>query len=70
MPSSRSQFASAHFAVHLRQATRGGPHQRDGALGHRGVAVALDQVDLDAEFGELFRIHVAARAGAEEYDML
>ena len=47
-----------------------GPHQRDRAFGHRGVAITLDGVDGDAALGELFRIHVAARAGAEEDDVL
>ena len=62
--------AGAHLAVHLGEAARRRPHQRDRAFGHRGVAIALDQVNLDAELGELFRIHVAARAGAEKHHVL
>jgi hypothetical protein len=49
---------------------RGRPHQRDGGFGHRRVAIASDQVNRDTEFGELFRIHIAARAGAEKHHML
>src|SRR3712207_8179944 len=38
---------------------------------HRRVAVALDDVDLHAALGlQLLRVHVAARAGAEEDDVL
>ena len=62
--------AGAHFAVHPADAARRRPHQRDGAFGHRRVAIALDQMDLDAEFGEFFRVHVAACAGAEKHDVL
>ena len=40
--------AGADVAVHAREVAAGGHHQRDGLLGHRGVAVALDGVDLDA----------------------
>ena len=39
-------------------------------LGHRGVAVALDDVHGDAEVSQFLRVHVAARAGAEEDDVL
>ena len=46
------------------------PHQRDRAFGHRCVAIALDQVHFDTELAELFRVHVAARAGAEEHYVL
>ncbi len=62
--------AGAHLAVHHGEPARGGPHQRNRAFGDGGVAIALDQVHVDAELGELFRIHVAARAGAEEHDVL
>ena len=62
--------AGAHLAVHPGDAARGGPHQRDGGFGHRRIAIAPDQVNADAEFGELFRIHVAARAGAQKHDVL
>ena len=62
--------AGAHLAVHPGEAARGLPHQRDRAFGDRRIAIALDQVHVDAELGELFRIHVAARAGAEEHHVL
>ena len=62
--------AGAHLAVHLGEAPRTRPHQRDGAFGDRGVAIAADQVHLDAEPGELLDMHVAARAGAEKHDVL
>ena len=62
--------AGADAAVHLGETARGFPHQRDRAFGDRRIAIALDQMHLDAEFGEFFRIHVAARAGAEEHDVL
>ena len=62
--------AGAHLAVHLGDAARRRPHQRDGGFGDRGVAIALDQVNGDAEFGEFFRVHVAARAGAEKHHVL
>ena len=62
--------AGAHLAIHLGDAARGSPHQRDSGFGHRRVAIASDQVDGDAELGEFVRIHVAARAGAEEHHVL
>ena len=62
-------LAVAHAAVHRREAARGGEQQADRALGDRGVAVALDDVDRDADPGERLRVHVAARAGAEEDDV-
>src|SRR5580692_6037973 len=62
--------AGAHLAVHPGNAARGGPHQRDGGLGYRGVAVAPDQVNRDAEFGQFLRVHVTARAGAQKHHML
>ena len=62
--------AGAHLAVHLRQHAGGCPHQRNRGFRDRGVAIALDEVDLDAERGELVGVHVAARAGAEEDDVL
>ena len=57
-------------AIHAGEAARAFPHQRDGAFGHRRIAIALDQVHFDAELRELFGIHVAARAGAEEHHVL
>ena len=36
---------------------------------HRDVAIALDDVDLDADAFQLFGVHVAARAGAQEDDV-
>ena len=62
--------AGADPAVHLGKAARALPHQRDGAFGHRRIAIALDQVNLDADIGQLLRIHVAARAGAEKHHVL
>ena len=62
--------AGADPAVHLGKPARAVPHQRDRAFGDGGIAIALDEVDLDAELGELFRVHVAARAGAEKHDVL
>ena len=62
--------AGAHLAVHLGDAARRRPHQRDRAFGDRRVAIALDQMNVDAEFGEFLRVHVAARAGAEKHDVL
>ena len=38
-------------------------------LGDRGVAIALDGMDGDAEGGEFLGVHVAPRAGAEKNDM-
>ncbi len=63
-------IAGAHLAVHRREPARRRPHQGDGAFGHRGVAIAFDQVNADAEFSEFLRVHVAARAGAEKHHML
>ena len=62
--------AGAHLAVHPWDDPRRGPHQCDRGLRDRGIAITLDQMHGDAEFRELFGIHVAARAGAEKYDML
>jgi hypothetical protein len=62
--------AGAHLAVHPGDAAGGLPHQRDGAFGNRRVAIALDQVNRYPELGELLRVHVAARAGAQEHDVL
>src|ERR1700733_12470411 len=62
--------AGAHLAVHLGDAARRRPHQCDGGFGHRRVAIASNQMNLDAEFGELLRVHIAARAGAEKHHML
>ena len=63
-------LAAPHAAVHDRQPARRGPHQGDRVLGHRGVAVALDDVHGDAVLGQFLGVHVAARAGAEEDDVL
>jgi hypothetical protein len=63
-------LAAADGAVHHRGLAGGVPHQGEGHLGHGRVAVALDGVDLDAEVGQLLRVHVRARAGAEEDDVL
>ena len=63
-------FAAPHAAVHDRQSARRRPHQGDGVLGHRGVAIALDDVHGDAVLGEFLGMHVAARAGAEKDDVL
>ena len=70
MPSVRTHSPRAHAAVHDRQSARRGPHQGDRVLGHRRVAVALDDVHGDAELGQFLGVHVAARAGAEEDDVL
>ena len=40
------------------------------SFGDRGIAVAPDQVNGDAEFGQFLRVHVAARAGAQEHHVL
>jgi hypothetical protein len=61
--------AAAHRAVHCRQASGRRPHQRDGAFGHCGVAIPPDDMKRDAVPGELFRVHIAARPGAEENDV-
>ena len=63
-------LSAADGAVHAGQAARGPPHQRDGVLGHGGVAIALDDVHGDAVGGEFLGVHVAARAGAQEDDVL
>ena len=63
-------LAGPQAAVHCGDPARGGPHQGDGVFGHRRVAVAFDDVDGDADLGQLLGVHVAARAGAEEHDML
>src|SRR6266404_1156073 len=36
-------------------------------FGDRRSAITLEQMHLDAELAEIFRVHVAARAGAEEH---
>ena len=59
----------AHSAIHSREASGRRPHQRDGAFGHCGVAIALDDVNGGAVPGELSGVHIAARAGAEENDV-
>ena len=59
----------AHRPVHRRELARGVEQETDRALGDGGVAVALDEVDGDADRRERLRIHVAARAGAEEDDV-
>ena len=41
--------AGADPAVHLGEAARALPHQRDRAFGDRRIAIALDQVHCDAE---------------------
>ena len=66
----RRPDAGAHLAVHARDVARGGHHQRDRVLGHRGVAVALDDVHLDAARFQFADIHVARGSGAEEHDVL
>jgi hypothetical protein len=63
-------IAAPHFAVHPGDDARRGPHQCDRSLRHGRVAITLDQVHGDTEFGELVRVHVAARAGAEKHDVL
>ena len=70
MPSSERPGAAADAAVHPRQIAAGREHQRDRVLGHRGIAVALDGVDRDADVLELGDVHVARGAGAEEHDVL
>jgi len=62
--------AGADVAVHAREIPAGRHHQRDGLLGHGGVAIALDGMDLHAQRFDLGHIHVARRAGAEEHDVL
>ena len=52
-PSLRIHSPVADAAIHQRDAARGGPHQRDRVLGDRGVAIALDGVDLHPERFEL-----------------
>ena len=70
MPSQRLPGAGAYLAIHAREVAAAGKHQRDGVLGHRGVAVALDGVNRDAEVFELGDVHVARGAGAEKHDVL
>ena len=62
--------AGADPAVHLGEPARAFPHQRDGAFGDRRIAIALDQMHLDPELAKFFRVHVAARAGAEKHHVL
>jgi hypothetical protein len=62
--------AAADRAVHARKLATAGKHQRDGMLGDRGIAVALDGVHFDAKPIERGDIHVTRRAGAEENDVL
>ena len=66
----RAPGAGAHRAVHAREPARAGEHQRDGVLGHRPVAVALDGVHGDAALLQRRHVHVARRPGAEEHDVL
>ena len=66
----RRPGAGAHLAVHAGDVARGRHHQRDRVLGHRGVAIALDDVHLDAARLQLVDIHVARGARAEEHDVL
>jgi hypothetical protein len=63
-------LTGAHPAIHSREAFGRSPHQPDGALAHGGVAIAFDDMDGDAALGELFRVHIAPRPGAEENDVL
>ncbi len=62
--------AGAHRAVHAREVAAAGEHQRDGVLGDRGVAVALDGVHLTPSAVQRRHVHVARGAGAEEHDVL
>ena len=57
----RRPDAGAHLAVHARDVAAGRDHQRDRMLGHRGVAIALDDVHLDAAVLQFADIHVARR---------
>src|SRR5689334_13876145 len=62
-------YAGAHLTIHPREITRAGPQQRDGVLGDRGIAIAFDDVYLDAARIELAYIHVARRARSEKDDV-
>ncbi len=66
----RGPHAAAHLAVHARDVARGRHHQCNGMLGHRGIAVAFDDVHCDAARLQFADIHVARRTGAEEHDVL
>ena len=66
----RRPGAGADLTIHARDVAARGQHQRDGVLGDRGVAVALDGVDANAARLELGDVHVARRAGAEKDDVL
>ena len=66
----RQPGARAHLAIHAGDVAAGGEHQRDGVLGDRDVAIALDGVDADAARLELGDIHVARSPGAEKDDVL
>src|SRR5262245_31875575 len=65
----RAPMAGAHAAVHAHEPARAGKHQRNGVLGHRNVAVALDGVHGHAQSIERRHVHVARGAGAEEHDV-
>src|SRR6516165_3468602 len=61
--------AGTYRAVHLRGTSGRRPHQRNGAFGYGGIAIALDEVNGNTELGELVRIHIAPRPSAEENDV-
>src|SRR2546423_770516 len=67
---SRCSGTTSPLAVHPRDPARGSPHQRDRGFGDSRVAISADQVNGDPELIEFFRIHVAARAGAQKYHVL
>src|SRR5262245_13437126 len=62
--------AAAHLAIHAREVARTGPEQRDAMLGHRRIAITLDDVNLDATLIELPHVHVACGSCAEENNMV
>src|SRR5580704_15415732 len=58
--------AGADQTVHLRYIAARRQYQRDGVLGHGGVAVALDGVDANSARLKFGDVHVARRTGAKE----
>ena len=56
--------------MHIAEAPRRAPHQREGHLCHGGIAIALDDMHLHAAFGSQFLgVHVGTRAGAQKDDV-
>ena len=61
--------AGADVAIHARHVARRGHGEGDGVLGHAGIAIAPDGVDLDAPARRRGKVDEAGSAGAEKNDV-